>query len=230
MKTTYYPVAKPSTNQPTEEPPMLLDDVTLLDEVAITAKGHKPFRDKYMGHLDSLAQKDLGPWVCEHGWLENYIEGYTHHHDFRYCPTPYEAIEHNHPVIGKRYHILKAEYYYGSDGKLYFHVIDDRYVVYQVPYYSDEELLRMNNLWRVKGYYGNREFYQPDELEIRSSIPDARNTLLWAPSVITDENGEATVSFYCSDVNTRFIGRIEGVDGAGLLGVGECEFRVIKSF
>jgi uncharacterized protein YfaS (alpha-2-macroglobulin family) len=60
------------------------------------------------------------------------------------------------------------------------------------------------------------------------SIPDARNTLLWQPSVITDEKGEATVSFYCSDINTEFTGLVEGVDGAGLLGTTKCEFRVVR--
>ena len=86
----------------------------------------------------------------------------------------------------------------------------------------------MNNLWRTKGYYRKREFYQPDEVDIQLSTPDARNTLLWQPSVITDEKGEAEVSFYCSDINTGFTGVVEGGDGAGLLGSGTCEFRVIR--
>ena len=86
----------------------------------------------------------------------------------------------------------------------------------------------MNNMWRVKGYYGKREFYKPDEIDMQLPVPDARNTLLWAPSVVTDEKGEATVSFYCSDINTGFIGVAEGVDGTGLLGTDQCEFRVIR--
>jgi len=40
--------------------------------------------------------------------------------------------------------------------------------------------------------------------------------------------GEATISFYCSDLNTGFTGRIEGVDGAGLLGMSSFEFRVLQ--
>ncbi|MCD8262616.1 MAG: hypothetical protein LUD15_15030 [Bacteroides sp.] len=86
----------------------------------------------------------------------------------------------------------------------------------------------MNNLWRTKGYYAHREFYEPDELDILSAIPDARNTLYWNPSVVTDEKGEATLSFYCSDIYTKFIGQAEGVDGAGLLGTQKCEFRVTR--
>jgi hypothetical protein len=63
---------------------------------------------------------------------------------------------------------------------------------------------------------------------MQSSLPDARNTLFWSPAVVTDENGEATVSFYCSDLNTTFTGRIEGTDGAGLLGLSNFDFRVLK--
>ena len=102
------------------------------------------------------------------------------------------------------------------------------YVTYIAPIISNEELLKRNNYFRTKGYYATREFYQPDEFDISSPFPDARNTLLWAPSVITDDKGEATVAFYCSDINTAFIGFVEGVNGIGLLGTAKCEFNVLK--
>ncbi len=78
---------------------------------------------------------------------------------------------------------------------VYFSVVDAHSVVYHAAEFTEEELLRMNNMWRVKGYYGKREFYQPDEIDMQLPVPDARNTLLWAPSVVTDAKGEATVSF-----------------------------------
>ena len=93
---------------------------------------------------------------------------------------------------------------------------------------TEEELLRMNNLWRVKGYYGTREFYQPDELDVQSPLPDARNVLLWKPDIVTDEKGVAEVEFFCSDINTSFVGVVEGTDGLGNLGTSQCEFRVLK--
>lgn len=70
---------------------------------------------------------------------------------------------------------------------------------------------------------------QPDETDMQLSIPDARNTSLWAPAVITDEKGEATVFFYCSDINTNFSCRIEGVGEHGLIGIAECDFKVIRN-
>lgn len=231
----HYPIAELSYHkkeQILDLPVISSDSTILLNEVTITAKGHKPFRDKMMGRLDSLAQVNLGPWVCKHGWLENYKEGYTHHHDPRYCPCVVDDGEpRTAPVIGKQYTIMKAEYYTcGAKGGWCFKPLDRQTITYQGVLYTEEELLRMNNLWRTKGYYASREFYQPDEVDMSLSTPDARNTLLWQPSVITDEKGEATVSFYCSDINTGFVGIAEGVDGMELLGTGKCEFRVVRNF
>ena len=76
-----------------------------------------------------------------------------------------------------------------------------------------------SNLSRVKAYYGDREFYSPN-YDIRSEedmIPDYRNTLLWEPTVITDEKARPR-SVFCSDINTDYVGRIEGVGDGGLLG------------
>lgn len=213
-----------------ESPVVSSDSTILLNEVTVIGKGRKPFRDKFMGRLDSLAQMSLGPWVCKHGWLENYKDGYTHHHDPRYCPCVVDDGEpRTAPVIGRRYHIMKAEYFpCNAQGGCCFKPLDRQWIIYEGAIYSEEELLRMNNLWRTKGYYAAREFYQPDEVDMQLSMPDARNTLLWQPSVITDEKGEATVSFHCSDINTGFVGVVEGTDGAGLLGNGNCEFRVVR--
>ena len=182
---------------------------------------------KLMGHLDSMMYLNLGPWVCdccinEPGpYLNDYRKGYTHHPPE--IEEPYEGKRHI-PIPGKLYRFIK--FAKGANGIRYVeHVYDAIYV----SAYTDEELLRMNNIWRIKGYYGTREFYQPDEVDMLSSIPDVRNTLLWAPEVVTDANGEAVVSFYCSDINTGFTGRIEGIGGDGLLGTAKFDFRVTRS-
>ncbi len=216
----YYPIAELfhyKKEQILDLPVISSDSTILLNEVTITAKGHKPFRDKMMGRLDSLTQMNLNKaWVCECQpvYLNDYYPGYTHHPNGKYDKVK------KLPVEGKGYRIIK----YSP-----MMVVEDiQEIVYSGPLYSDEELLKMNNLWRTKGYYSKREFYQPDETDMQLSTPDARNTLLWAPSVITDEKGEAEVHFYCSDINTGFIGVVEGVDGNGLLGNTNCEFRVIR--
>jgi len=87
----------------------------------------------------------------------------------------------------------------------------------------------MNNLSRIKAYYVRREFYEPkyDNADLLNDpSPDYRNTLLWKPMIVTDEKGEAALEFYCSDINTRFAGNIEGLNGEGLLGTHSFEFSV----
>jgi hypothetical protein len=104
-------------------------------------------------------------------------------------------------------------------------------IIYHYPKFTEEEILKMNNLSRVKAYYIHREFYQPnyDNAALLETVPDFRNTLLWSPLVSTNEKGEATVEFFCSDINTGFVGKIEGVSGEGLLGAKDFEFAVRKT-
>lgn len=67
----YYPIVNLSQLKNKQEPdlPVVSGDSTiLLNEVIVTAKGYKPFRDKMMGRLDSLAQMKMGVgWGCDCG-------------------------------------------------------------------------------------------------------------------------------------------------------------------
>lgn len=96
--------------------------------------------------------------------------------------------------------------------------------------YSDEELLKMFNLTPIKGFYAKREFYNMtyDEESIKEPFPDARNTLFWNPDIITNNQGEVIIEFYCSDTNTDFMGNIEGVGNNGLIGSQNFNLRVDK--
>ncbi|OXA86033.1 hypothetical protein SAMN06265346_104239 [Flavobacterium hercynium] len=96
--------------------------------------------------------------------------------------------------------------------------------------FSEAELLVMFNIAAIKGFYGKKVFYEPiyDLITINDPTADYRNTLYWKPDLITNEQGEATVSFFCSDINTSYLGNIEGVSGDGLLGTENFEFLVKK--
>lgn len=216
----------PSDRLPKENLVISQDSSILLSEVTVTGTKGRVFRDRMMGRLDSLAQMSLNNiYVCSScGLLLNYKSDYQGHHAVNNCP----AKGKKQPVDGETYPIAKYQHYGTQKGGVAFTVIDRQNVVYHAPKLSEEELLRMNNLFRVKGYYGKREFYQPDELEMQSPIPDARNVLLWKPDIITDERGKAEVEFFCSDINTGFVGVIEGTDGVGNIGSSGCEFRVMK--
>lgn len=207
------------------------DSSILLSEITVTGKKGRIFRDKMMGRLDSLAQISIGvSWVCgcksDCGTFLNDYKGYSHHPIG--CPgaPPKKRVP---PVIGETYALIKYEPVGKKGGWNDGWIITAMdHVTYQGEEFTEEELLRMNNLWRVKGYYGTREFYQPDELDVQSPLPDARNVLLWKPDIITDEKGVAEVEFFCSDINTSFVGVVEGTDGIGNIGTSQCEFRVLK--
>ena len=183
-----------------------------LKEVVVSARGTHIYREKYIGRLDSIAKyNSTSDYVC---LLDHFLN----------CPFHTDDKTHK-PVEGEIYYIP-----YGVDlENRHFHGSTD--IVYQYPKYTEEELLKMNNISRVKAYYIHREFYEPkyDLLTNADSVSDLRNTLLWKPLLLTDAKGEATVDFYCSDLNTSFTGVIEGVSKDGLLGAVGIKFYVIKA-
>ena len=72
-------------------------------------------------------------------------------------------------------------------------------------------------------YYPTREFYQPPYQQSGAQLPpdDTRSaTLFWAPQVVTDANGQATVTFYASDIGGEYRLSLEGLSTSGLPGTG----------
>jgi hypothetical protein len=209
-----YPIAGGITEEKKADiPPGRMSMGTInLDEVKIVAKKQNVFRDKYMGHLDSLAK------------FEGNTDFIAPNSSWLNIPVGYGGTR---PVEGKTYITWNGpnpphSYPFSFDAT------NSKQVVYHYPKFTEEELLKKFNLSRIKGYYEQREFYQPNYDKESNSLPDYRNTLLWAPEVITNENGEATVDFFCSDINSSFLGIVEGVGREGLLGKNEFHFTVVK--
>ncbi|WP_215946157.1 hypothetical protein [Arenibacter algicola] len=187
-----------------------------LEEVKVSARKKSVFRDKYLGQLDSLAKLDINTdYVCISGILN--------------CEIHVRDPDNQKPVEGKVYQSYVG--FQWNSNKTEYTIRGRITQKYEYPIFTEEELLRKNNLTKVQGFYGKKEFYSPvyDKETIKDPLPDYRNTLLWAPSIVTDEKGEATVTFFCSDLNTQFIGIIEGVGGEGLLGHHDFEFFVSKN-
>ncbi len=78
------------------------------------------------------------------------------------------------------------------------------------------------------GYYTPREYYSPRyEIEGRDEkFDDNRTTLYWKPNLVTDENGEAEVSFYTSDLDGQYSIIVEGINQSGEIGYNESFVRV----
>ena len=196
-----YPFIKLKNEEIPEVKPFRVANKYKLDEVIVTTKKKKVYRDKYIGSLDSLANLSGNfDYVCQFNILN------CKNHDY-----------YKKPVEGEIYGVWVGD-----------QVVQEKYTFIKKNY-SEEELLRMFQIGSIKGHYKNKVFYNPiyTKEEQEYSFPDFRNTLYWNPEVITDKNGEASITFHCSDLDANFIGIIEGVGVNGLLGNHSFEFKVI---
>jgi hypothetical protein len=80
----------------------------------------------------------------------------------------------------------------------------------------------------VYGYYQAKTFYSPkyDVKKPEYEKPDLRTTIHWEPSVVTDEDGNATISFFNSDSKTIIKVDVEGIAEPGIPLVGKTSFEV----
>jgi hypothetical protein len=182
----------------------------LLQEVVVQAKG-RAFGDRYLGYLDSIARFEGNTdYVGQCGWLN--------------CPAcgggtkPVEGITYSELIEPKRSQVNSHPFPFTD--------VDKRKVTYHYPNYTEEELLKKFKMVITKGFNQHRKFFEPNYDEEDKTVADTRNTLYWNPMVITDENGEATIRFFCSDIHSRFIGVAEGVGGNAILGSGTFNFTV----
>ncbi len=80
----------------------------------------------------------------------------------------------------------------------------------------------------VMGFYKAREFYSPkyDKSDFSTNRPDLRSTIYWKPDVITDKDGNATITFYNADGTGTYRVIVEGIDEKGNLGRQVYRYRV----
>lgn len=226
---TYYPVLlKKSSDAPDADTLDYSDRRTVrLDEVIV--KGHAgryPKRNKLLGYLDSISTLTGGAWTCgcpsepNTTFLNDYIPGYTHHPN-----GSLRVVKRGVPVKGKEYTLIK----YSSEtiqGTKIGHVEDVRHEIYTGPKYSEEELLRMNGLWKTKGYYPHHDFTIVDEEELSLGMDDNRNTILWVSKLQTDSNGQGEISFFTSDIRSNYIISIVGFRNY-YIGESSCMIKIL---
>jgi hypothetical protein len=82
--------------------------------------------------------------------------------------------------------------------------------------------------FKRKGYALVKQFYSPDysKKEVSHEWEDFRSTLYWNPSIQTDAQGKASLSFYNSDEKATFRTIVEGIGMGGLLGSVSHEYIV----
>jgi len=213
------PLAVSKKSDDTNKPLVEGHNSIKLGEVTVKGRGITTFRDKYIGQLDSLAKIEAAgtDYVCKNGTLN--------------C-SQHKADRSKKPIVGKIYnvHLGPNKEVLGSDWPYdYYFGDEDRVYHNQNQRFTEKELLERYNLSRIKSYERRREFYEPkydNTALLNDPSPDFRNTLLWKPMIVTDEKGEAVLEFFCSDINTHFVGNIEGISGEGMLGTTGFEFSV----
>jgi len=71
-----------------------------------------------------------------------------------------------------------------------------------------------------QGIFTPRQFYSPayhPEINSNASLPDLRNTIYWNPLIVTNEKGQASVSFYTADEAGTYKIVVEGLSESGTL-------------
>ncbi|MDF2188480.1 hypothetical protein [Paraflavitalea sp. CAU 1676] len=182
----------------------------LLQEVVVKAAG-RAFGDRYLGYLDSIAKFEGNTdFVGQCGMLN--------------CPAcgsgkkPVEGVTYSELVEPRRSQVSTHPFRITTQ--------DVRRQAYHYPVYTEEDLLKKFKMIMTRGFYQTRSYISPDYRKEDKNIPDMRNSLYWSPLVVTDEKGEATIRFYCSDIRAGFIGIAEGMGDDGSLGAGEFRFQV----
>ncbi|CAN1537401.1 TonB-dependent receptor, plug domain containing protein [Spirosomataceae bacterium] len=80
---------------------------------------------------------------------------------------------------------------------------------------------------RKTGYQKAREFYQPNyDQDKLGGAPDYRTTVYWNPSIKTNKDGKASVTFYTTDASTLLKVQLEGLSYEGEPTVGKVQFEV----
>ncbi|HEX5024414.1 MAG TPA: hypothetical protein VFV68_04045 [Agriterribacter sp.] len=128
------------------------------------------------------------------------------------------------PLKIRKLEVVKRKYYYGPlllHGILNFTTYKGNMEGYQF----DRESIVVD----FEGMQLQREFYMPvyeTTEQMSSRKADFRNLLFWSPDVITNENGDADLEFYTSDVKGKYIGVIEGITRDGKAGTNTFGFEV----
>lgn len=82
-------------------------------------------------------------------------------------------------------------------------------------------------LYKPTAPTAGKQFYSPryTSSEADPTLLDYRSTLFWKPDIVTNEQGQAQLSFYTSDSKTGYLLIIQGTDMIGGMGV---KSRVLK--
>ncbi|RZL49218.1 MAG: hypothetical protein EOP00_07445 [Pedobacter sp.] len=83
-------------------------------------------------------------------------------------------------------------------------------------------LLNLN----LNGYYTARSFYMPNYSNASTNNKDLRTTIFWAPSLKTNDKGEASVSFFNADNKGVMVIKADGITQTGTAVAAKTTYKV----
>ncbi|WP_124560128.1 hypothetical protein [Pedobacter sp. KBW01] len=102
--------------------------------------------------------------------------------------------------------------------------------VYLISLVLKDEALRGANLnllnVNLNGYYNARTFYSPNYANPATQSKDLRTTIFWNPGVKTNENGEATITFYNSDNKSNVRIKADGITDKGVAVAAKASYKI----
>jgi hypothetical protein len=102
--------------------------------------------------------------------------------------------------------------------------------VYVISLNLKDEALRGSNLdllnINLNGYYTARTFYSPNYASPANQNKDLRTTVFWSPSVKTNENGEATITYFNGDNKTDVLIKADGITDKGVAVAAKAGYKV----
>jgi hypothetical protein len=116
----------------------------------------------------------------------------------------------------------------GLGGRGQSKMLNDKYIiqVYVKPNaFEKKQYNTMNTL--VSGYYRSRTFYAPTNTSYgMEGKTDYRTTIHWIPNIITDENGEATVTYNNALAKNKIRIALEGISEKNGLVTKTVEYQI----
>jgi len=102
--------------------------------------------------------------------------------------------------------------------------------VYLISLNLKDEALRGPNLdllnLNLNGYYAARTFYSPNYSHPATPNKDLRTTIFWSPSVKTNENGEATITYFNGDNKADILIKTDGITDKGVAVSAKTAYKV----
>ncbi|MCE7992241.1 MAG: TonB-dependent receptor plug domain-containing protein [Roseivirga sp.] len=113
---------------------------------------------------------------------------------------------------------------------LFYTKTQEEYNDYLTRLAENKIILDKSTMSIQSGYYKSRQFYKVDYRgDLKNEVkPDRRGLIHWEPMIVTDENGEAIITWFNADLETNIHINLEGIWAGGVPLRASAEYKVEK--